>query len=74
LDGGAKVDVKDVRNSIPALNRRIFLNHAAVSPLPTKAAESMKNFLNDKVRARLTYDVNLEHWMEKARDSKKVLF
>jgi len=65
------MDIKGVRSSIPALNGRIFLNHAAVSPMPIKAAESMKNFLNDKVRARLTYNVNLEHWMEKARDSKR---
>ncbi|MEM2960215.1 MAG: aminotransferase class V-fold PLP-dependent enzyme [Candidatus Bathyarchaeia archaeon] len=66
------MDIYKIREEFPVVKRWIFLNHAAVSPLPTRAADAMKSFLSDKVRAQLTHDDDLAYWHEKVANSKRL--
>ncbi len=66
------MNIRDVRSEFPILESKIFLNHAAVSPLPLRAAEAMKKFISDKVKARSTQNVDLEPWRNKILNSKSL--
>jgi selenocysteine lyase/cysteine desulfurase len=66
------MNIRDVRSEFPILESKIFLNHAAVSPLPLRAAEAMKKFISDKVKAQSTQNVDLEPWRNKILNSKSL--
>ncbi len=66
------MSVRDFRKEFPITKNKIFLNHAATSPLPICAAEAMKKFLNDKIKAQSTQDVDLGFWRRKVEDSKRL--
>jgi selenocysteine lyase/cysteine desulfurase len=66
------MNIWDVRSEFPILKSKVFLNHAAVSPLPLRAAEAMKRFINDRVKAQSTQNVDLESWRNKILNSKSV--
>lgn len=66
------MNIQDIRGELSVLKSKIFLNHAAVSPLPLRAAEAMKKFINDKVVAQSTQNVDLEFWKNKILNSKSV--
>ncbi len=66
------MNIRNVRDEFPILKSKIFLNHAAVSPLPLRSVEAMKKFINDKVKAQSTQNVDLEFWKNKILNSKSV--
>ncbi|MBS7653832.1 MAG: aminotransferase class V-fold PLP-dependent enzyme [Candidatus Bathyarchaeia archaeon] len=66
------MSIRDVRGEFPILKNKIFLNHASVSPLPLRTVEAMKKFINDKVKAQSTQNVDLEFWKNKILNSKSV--
>jgi selenocysteine lyase/cysteine desulfurase len=66
------MNIRDVRSEFPILESKIFLNHAAVSPLPLRAAEAMKKFISDKVKAQSIQNVDLEPWRNKILNSKSL--
>ncbi|HDO41794.1 MAG TPA: aminotransferase class V-fold PLP-dependent enzyme [Candidatus Bathyarchaeota archaeon] len=66
------MDIHDVRKQLPIVERKIFLNHAATSPLPICAAKAMRKFLSDKIRFQSIRDIDLDSWLKKIADSKKL--
>ncbi|MBS7634994.1 aminotransferase class V-fold PLP-dependent enzyme [Candidatus Bathyarchaeota archaeon] len=66
------MNIRNVRDEFPILKSKIFLNHASVSPLPLRSVEAMKKFINDKVKAQSTQNVDLEFWKNKILNSKSV--
>jgi selenocysteine lyase/cysteine desulfurase len=66
------MNIRDVRSEFPILESKIFLNHAAVSPLPLRAAEAMKKFISNKVKAQSIQNVDLEPWRNKILNSKSL--
>lgn len=66
------MNIYDARREFPIVERKVFLNHAATSPIPISAAEAMKNFLSDKIRSQSIQNVSLDFWLEKIAGSKKL--
>jgi len=68
------MDIMNIRKrEFPITESKVFLNHAAVSPIPARSAEAIKRFVEDKVKAQLTRDSdNLEYWWNKIINAKKL--
>ena len=64
------MSIHQFRGELPITESKIFLNHAAVSPLPIRAAKAMKSFLDDKIEVQLKHDVDLERWRKRIAGSK----
>jgi len=66
------MNIYNIRKEFPIIKSKVFLNHAATSPLPICAARAMKNFLDNKIRFQSTQDIDLKSWWNKIADSKKL--
>jgi len=64
----------DIRKrEFPITESKVFLNHAAVSPIPARSAEAIKGFMEDKVKAQSTHNSdNLGYWWNKIVNTKKL--
>ncbi|MEM2593315.1 MAG: aminotransferase class V-fold PLP-dependent enzyme [Candidatus Bathyarchaeia archaeon] len=64
------MDIQRFRAEFPITRSKIFLNHAAVSPLPLRSADAMRSYVENKVKAQLTHDVDLGDWRKKIAETK----
>lgn len=47
-DGVCMKDIQEIREDFPVTKKKIFLNHAGVSPLPKPVSEAMKAYLEER--------------------------
>jgi len=66
------MDIQGVRDQFPITKNKVFLNHAATSPLPLCSSEAMKDFVKDKVDAQSTMEGDLGPWQERIRNCRRL--
>lgn len=66
------MDIQGIREQFPIIKGKVFLNHAATSPLPLCSSEAMKAFVKDKVDAQSTMERDLGPWQERIRNCRRL--
>jgi len=66
------MDIQRIREQFPIIKSKVFLNHAATSPLPLYSSKAMKDFVKGKVEAQSTMDGNLGPWQERIRNCRRL--
>jgi len=66
------MDVQGIREQFPIIKSKVFLNHAATSPLPLCSSEAMKDFVKAKVDAQSTMGEDLSPWQERVRNCRRL--
>ncbi len=65
------MDIQRIQEQFPIIKSKVFLNHAATSPLPLCASEAMKDFVKAKVDAQSTMEGDLGPWQERIRNCRR---
>jgi len=66
------MNIQRVREQFPIIKSKVFLNHAATSPLPLCSSGAMKDFVKDKVEAQSTMKEDLGPWQEKIKNCRRL--
>jgi len=66
------MDIQRIREQFPITKNKVFLNHAATSPLPLCSSGAMKDFVKDKVEAQSTMEGDLGPWQERIRNCRRL--
>jgi len=62
------LDIEQIRSELPITSKYIYLDHAAVGPLPTKVAEAAKRVVDEKCEGDLHWQ-SWEETVEATRES-----
>ncbi len=62
------MDIEQIRSELPITSKYIYLDHAAVGPLPTKVAEAAKRVVDEKCEGDLHWQ-SWEETVEATRES-----
>ena len=66
--GVEQLDIEQIRSELPITSKYIYLDHAAVGPLPTKVAEAAKRVVDEKCEGDLHWQ-SWEETVEATRES-----
>jgi len=67
------MDIQRIREQFPITKDKVFLNHAATSPLPLCSSEAMKDFVKAKVDAQSSMrEGDLGPWQERIRNCRRL--
>jgi len=66
------MDIERIREQFPITKNKVFLNHAATSPLPLCSSTAMKDFVKDKINAQSTMAEDLGPWQERIRNCRRL--